>query len=160
MNEDILNDIDLEKSIEQQFALRLDINNAIVRNVTCGTTSQAIVFKTAQNTHYLYVTSQSTMTLGEIKKIVHAMGLEADEFIVPRGDADYFKRIGVEKFKQMFPGKYIMSDGDTSYYETLASYNPALIRLARIKGEIRAYNIAAQKWRKVKDYAYTKMNVI
>lgn len=159
MNDDIFDDIGLERTIGRQFDLKLDIKEVIARNITAGTVTQATVFKTTQNLHYLYMHSQGTLTLGDVQRAVQRMGLEADEFMAPRGDNEYFSRIGIEKFKQLFPGKYIMSEEDTRYYRTLASYNPALVRLAKIKGGILGYDIAGRQWRKIKDYAYTKMKV-
>lgn len=159
MNEDIFHDISLEKIIGREFDLQLDIIEVIARDVTVGITAKGTVFKTPQNTHYLYITSQGGLNFGDVKRIVRSMGLEPDTFLPPRGDTEYFRRIGIEKFKQMFPGKYLMGDDDTRYYETLAAYNPALVRLAKIKGEILGYTIATGQWHKVKPYAYTKMKV-
>lgn len=159
MNEDIFHDINLEKTIGREFDLQLDITDVISRDITVGITAKGTVFKTPQNTHFLHVTSQGTLNFGDVKRIVRSMGLEAEAFLPPRGDQEYFKRIGIEKFKQMFPGKYLMGDEDTRYYETLAPYNPALVRLSKIKGEILGYTIATGQWHKVKSYAYTKMKV-
>ena len=159
MNDAIFNDIAIEEACNRNFDIDLKIQDVIVRGITTGVASQATLFKTAQNTHYLYVSSPSNMTFGDVRKIVQRMNLEAEQFLPPRGDNEYFRRIGVEKFKQMFPGKHLTSDEDIRYYQTLAKYNPALVRISRFKGEINAYTIATQQWRKVKDYAYAKMKV-
>lgn len=159
MNDDILNDIALEKACKRYFNLTLTVEEVIARNVTTGMTARGTLFRTAQNTHYLYVGSQSSLTLGDVQRIVRNMQLEADYFLPPRGDEEYFRRIGVARYKEMFPGKYITSEDDIRYYQTLASYNPALIRIARVKGEIREFTIATQQWKKLKGYAYTKMKI-
>jgi hypothetical protein len=159
MNDDILNDIALEKACKHYFALDISVEEVIVRNVPTGVASRGTLFRTSKNIHYLYIGSQSNLTLGDVQRIVRSMQFEAEIFLPPRKDADYFKRIGIAKYKEMFPGKYITSDDDIRYYQTLAPYNPALVRIARVKGEIRGYDIATQLWRKIKDYAYTKMKI-
>lgn len=159
MNDDILNDIALEKACQVEFGVRLEVGEMIARDIPTGIASKAWLFKTLQNTHYLFVKAEGNLLLADVRAIVRNMQLEADEYLSPRGDADYFKRFGVTRFKELFPGKYITGDEDIWYYQTLAPYNPALVRVARVKGEIRGYDIATRQWRKLKNYAYAKMKI-
>jgi hypothetical protein len=159
MNDAIYDDIAIEQACERAFGIRLNIAEVIVREVTVGPTAKATLFRIGQSTHYLYIASSGVLLLADARQIVHRMGLEADEFMPPHGDKLYFERTGREKFKQMFPGKYIMSDDDTRYYESLSRYNPALIRIAQVKGAVYGYLIAAKQWRKYKDYTYAKVKL-
>ena len=159
MNDDILNDITLEKACQHYFNLSLEVAEVIARNIPTGVAARGTLFRTPQNTHYLYLGSQGNLLLADVQQMVRLMQLEADSFLPPRGDEDYFKRIGTTKFKLLFPGKYITGDEDIRYYQTLALYNPALVRVARVKGEVRGYDIATRKWRKVANYAYAKMKI-
>ena len=156
MNDAIYDDIAIERTCER-FGLKLDIEQVIAREVACGVAARATLFRAGKNVHYLYVSSPTSLLQADVKKIVRSMNMEADEFLPPNGDAEYFRRYGVERFKQMFPGKHITSDMDTRYYETLASYNPALVRISRVKGAIYEYSIAGRTWRKAKDYHYAKI---
>lgn len=150
----------IEQACERYFNCKLTIAEVIIGNVPTGTASHAALFRIGQhNTHYLYVASPSALTLADVSVIVRRMGLEAETFLPPRGDEEYFHRIGVEKFKQMFPGKPILHPEDTRYYESLARYNPALVRIAQVKGQINGYVAASRQWRKVKDYSYSKMKI-
>jgi hypothetical protein len=160
MNDDIYDDIAIERACEAHFGLTLSISEVIVRGVSVGVAPQATLFRTGQNAHYLYITSPSMMVLGDVIQIVQRMGMSAEKYLAPHGDDEYFHRIGVTKFKQLFPGKYITGPEDTRYYESLAKYNPALVRISRVKGEILGYVIAARQWRRVRDYSYSKAKVV
>lgn len=160
MNEEMLGDIAIEKSCKERFGVDFDIAQVIVRGVQTGTASQGSIFKTTNGQVWLYVTSQSPLLLDDVLKIVSRMNLEAEVFLPPNAETDYFTRIGSTKYKALFPGKHITSEDDLAYYKKLAPYNPALVRLGRIKGEIRAYNPQSKAWHKVKDYNYSKIKTI
>lgn len=157
MNDQIYDDTVIERAIDSAFGLRLNISEVIVRDIQTGYTATATVFKTSPNVLYAFIRSQSTMLLADVRKMVRGMNIDAETYLPPHGDAEYFQRIGVQKFKEMFPGKHIMGEDDTRYYQTLAPYNPALVRVARVKGDIRAFQIETKAWRKVKDYAFSKI---
>lgn len=159
MNDDMYSDIKVERACKEFFGLKLDISEVIARDIPTSYTSNAVVFKTSPNVVYIYISSQSKLLLADVKKMVRSMNIDAEKYMPPHGDDDYFKRIGTEKFKAMFPGKHIMSEADTRYYQTLAPYNPALVRVMRIKGDIRGFHFESQSWRKVKDYAFNKISL-
>jgi len=98
--------------------------------------------------------------LADVQKMILRMECEAETYFPPFGEKEYFERIGREKFKALFPGKPIIGEDDLRYYKGLAPYNPALVRLSKIKGEIRAYDHHLKTWRKVKDFHYSKIATI
>jgi hypothetical protein len=157
MNDEIYSDVAIERAIEAAFGLKLNISEVVVREIPTGYTSTATLFKTSPNVLYAFIQSQSGQLLADVRKMVRSMNIDAEGYVPPHGDEEYFKRIGIEKFKTMFPGKHIMSDDDTRYYQTLAPYNPALIRVARVKGDIRAFHFESKSWRKVRDYSFSKI---
>lgn len=159
MNDDIYSDTAIERACQASFGLKLQISEVIAREVPVSYTSVATVFKTSPNVVYVYIASQSKLLLADVKKMIRNMNIDAEAYVPPHQDADYFKRIGTEKFKAMFPGKHIMSEGDIRYYETLAPYNPALVKVARIKGDVRGFQTESQTWRKVRDYAFNKISL-
>lgn len=158
MNEEVFGDIAIEKACKERFGISMDVTEVIVRGVSAGPASQATIFKSANGQVWLLVASQSPLVLDDVQKIVNRMNLEADLYVPPHGEKDYFTRIGSEKFKAMFPGKPIQSEDDLRYYKKLAPYNPALVRLSKIKGEIRGYE--AKNWHKIKDYNFSKIKTI
>lgn len=157
MNDAILDDLAIEKSCKERFGVTVDVTEVIVRAVPVGVATRATVFVTANRQVYVYIASQSGMVLDDVRKIIRRMELEADIFVPPHGEAAYFDRIGRSKFKIMFPGKAIVGEDDLRYYKNLAPYNPALVRLSKIKGEIRGFEVESKSWRKVKDYTYSKI---
>ncbi|HKX72880.1 MAG TPA: hypothetical protein VJM32_02620 [Candidatus Saccharimonadales bacterium] len=160
MNEEIFGDLAIEQASKDRFGVSFAISEVIVRGIQTGVASQATIFKTTNGQMWLFIASQSPLLLDDVQKIVARMNLEAELFCPPHGETDYFSRIGRDKFKGMFPGKPIVSDDDLRYYRKLAPYNPALIRLGKIKGEIRGYNSQSKAWHKVKDYNYSKIKTI
>lgn len=160
MNEEIFGDIAIERTCAERFGVKIDIAEVVARGIQTGVASQGTIFKTTNGQVWLFVASQSPQLLDDVQKIVSRMNVEAEMFYPPHGEADYFTRIGREKFKAMFPGKPIVTDDDLRYYKKLAPYNPALVRLAKIKGEIRGYNLQSKAWHKVKEYNYNKIKTI
>ena len=159
MNDEIFSDIQIEDTCRERFGVGLDIIEVISRAVPVSASAKATLFKAKPSHMYLYIISPSHMLLDDVRKIVQRMNLEADEFLPPFREEDYFERVARDKFKVMFPGKRVSSDEDLRYYKNLAPYNPALVRIAKVKGEVRGFDISTKAWRKVKDYTYAKMKV-
>jgi hypothetical protein len=157
MNDAMLDDMAIEKSCKERFGVTLDIAEAIVRGVPAGVATRATLFATTNHQVYAYIYSQSGLVLDDVRKIIARMQCEAQTFLPPYAEADYFDRIGRQKFKVMFPGKPILGEDDLRYYKNLAAYNPALVLISKVKGEIRGFDVASKSWRKVKDYAYSKI---
>lgn len=157
MSPEVLDDVAIEKNVQDHFAHKLDIAEVIVRGAPVGNSARATIFKTTNGQVYVYIRSQSSLVRDDVQKIIRRMACEAENYLPPRGDKEYFDRIGREKFAALFPGKQIVSEDDLRYYKSIALYNPALVRLSKIKGEIRAFDKQLGMWRKVKDYAYSKI---
>lgn len=160
MNDEVLGDIAIEKTCKDNFGVELTINEIIARDISTGQSSTATVFKATNGQVFVFIASRGSQVLSDVQKIVLRMQCEADVLYPPHGEQVYFDRIGREKFMALFPGKHIVSDDDLRHYRGLASYNPALVRLSRIKGEIRAYDDHLKTWRKVKDYHYSRIATI
>jgi hypothetical protein len=157
MNDAILDDLAIEKACKDRFDVALTVADVIVRAMPVGVAARATLFTTTGRQVYVYVASQGGLVLDDVRKIIQRMQCEAEGFLQPHAEDGYFDRIGREKFKAMFPGKRILGEDDLRYYKNLAPYNPALVLLSRVKGEIRGYEVEAKAWRKVKDYAYSKI---
>lgn len=150
----------IERLVEREFGLSLRVTELVARSIATGYTSTATVFKATPTALYVLINAQGNLLLADVRKIIRHMNMEADAYMPPHGDADYFRRIGEGKFKALFPGKHIMSDEDTRYYRTLAVYNPALVRIAKVNGDIRSYHSESKSWRKVREYSYSKVTLV
>lgn len=149
----------IEQLCKTQFNIDIRVENVIVDDVQTGPNSYATVFQVDQHTLYVLCESDDPMTLSDVKHIVKSMGVEAAAYLAPRADSEYFARYGHEAFLRAYPGRKTETDQEKSYYQTLSPYTPALIKVAKINGEIRRYNSVVSNWQKVLDYSYARMRV-
>jgi len=157
MTDEIYDDIAIERAVQASFGVKLDIKEVVARKVPVSYIANATLFLGASNALYLFIQAEGNLLLSDVRSIVRHMNIDAAEFLPPHGDREYFDRIGRQKFKEIFPGKHITSDDDIRYYRTLAPYHPALIRVERVKGEIRGFHTPTKTWRKMKDYSYSRI---
>lgn len=159
MNDEVYDDMALERIAKERFGFVADIDKVIVRQATVSPTAEATVFLTSKKQLLVYIQAQSKLQLGDVKKIIARMGLKAELFLPPKGQPDYFDVIGREKFREVFPGRSHITDQDIMFYRTMAPYNPALVMIAEVKhGEISEYNRDTRgKWRVAAKFAYRRI---
>jgi hypothetical protein len=159
MNDDIYDDLALEQIAKEKFGLKVDIDKVIVRQIPVSHTAEATVFLTTKKQLFVYVTAQSKLVLGDVKKIVVRMGLKAELFLPPKGEIDYFDEIGRAKFRSVFPSRNNPSHEDIIFYRTLAPYNPALVQIHEvIGGEIKQFDTdSSSGWRIAARFAYRRI---
>lgn len=160
MDTEALDEQSIEKACKEQFGLSMTVGDVVVRNIAVGQATNATVFKSSTGQLYAIVASRGSQLFGDVQKIILRMQAEPESYYPPHGEKEYFDRIAREKFKMLFPGKHIAGDDDLRYYKGLAPYNPALVRLNKVKGEIRAYDAQLKTWRKVKDFSYSRIATI
>lgn len=159
MNGEIYDDFALERICKDKFGLSMDMGQVIARQIAVSPTAEATVFLTSKKQLLVYVSGQSKLLLGDVKKIISRMGLKAELYFPPKAQPDYFDSIGRDKFRDVFPGREHISDEDIIFYRTLASYNPALILISEIRNaEIYQYDRDAKsKWRIATKFAYRRI---
>ncbi|USN96170.1 MAG: hypothetical protein H6797_03770 [Candidatus Nomurabacteria bacterium] len=157
--EAIYDDLALEENTKKLFGLNVDIDSTIVRQVPVSHTAVASVYLTRKKQLYVYISAQSSLTLGDVKKLINRMGLKPELFVPPKGRPHYFDDIGRAHFKAVFPGRANISTSDLTYYRTLAPYNPALVQISEIPtGEIRQFDTDAHgNWRVSAKFAYRRI---
>jgi len=149
----------LERTIKDKFGIDVDLYKPIVFEAPVSHTAEATLFLTNRKQLILYISGQSKLLLGDIKKLVSKMGLRAEVYYPPNGRPHYFDEVGRQKFREVFPGRANISDDDIIYYRTLASYNPALVLIAEVKdGEVYQFdNDSVGHWRVAKKFAYRRI---
>lgn len=159
MNDMIYDDLALEQIAKKQFGLNLDIDKVIVRQAPVSRTATATVFLTTKKQLFAYVSAQSNLTLGDVKKIMARMGLKPELYLPPKGQPNYFDEIGREHVQAVFPGRTHVTEADLIYYRTLAPYNPAFIQINEVlDGEIRQFDVDAHSnWRPFVKFAYRRI---
>jgi hypothetical protein len=159
MNDEIYDDMALERIAKERFGLDIDISQVIVREADVSRSAVATVFLTKKKQLFVYVHGQSRLLLSDVKKIVARMGLKAELYLPPKGQPDYFDAIGREKFREVFPGRGHITHEDIVFYRTLAPYNPALVMIGEVKnGEIYQYDSDTRgDWRLAAKFAYRRI---
>lgn len=143
------------------FGVKLSVDTILYDDIETGNGSYCILFQSKRRAMYALYISTQPQTLRSVRQTVRAMGLEAESYAVPYGDASYFKRKGFEIFKQSYPGRVTWTKQEESFYQTLVDYSPALVKIAKIHGEVRRYNPNYHShWQKVMDIHYQKMKVL
>lgn len=162
MNEDIYDDVAIERIVKDKFGLEIDIAQVIVRQAEVSRVAEATVFLTKKKQLMVYVTGHAKLQLGDVKKIITRMGLKAELYVPPKGQPDYFDTIGREKFREVFPGRGAHTPEDIIFYRTLAPYNPALVIISEVKdGHIYQYDSDARgEWRLAAKFAYRRIKAL
>lgn len=149
----------LEREINAGFGVDMEILQPIVYRVPISRSAEATLFLNNKKQLYLYISGQSKLLLGDIKKTVSRMGLVADIYFPPKGQPRYFEEAALSKFLEVFPGRKNVSDEDLIFYRTLVSYNPALILISEVKnGEIYQFDSDSHtSWRLATKFAYRRI---
>ena len=159
MNDSVYDDLALEQNAKKQFGVGIDIDKVIARQIPVSRTAVATVYLTKKKQLFAYITAQSNLNLGDVKKIVSRMGLKAEQYMPPTHQPNYFDEVGEAHFKAIFPGRSHITSNDLIYYRTLAPYNPALIQIHEVMGgEIRQFDTDTHgNWRTAVKFAYRRI---
>lgn len=151
--------IDLEGTCRAHFGAPLSIKRIIANGLPTGNSSRTTVFETKDHSLYALCTSHIPLTLADIKKIARRMGIEAEKYLPPAFDQQYFYNYGRDAFLAAYPSRKLTPHDDLSYYESLAPYSPALIKISQIKNGLRQFIPIAEQWQPAVTYSYAKVEV-
>ena len=159
MNEQVYDDLALEKNLKAGFGLDAEVDSVIARRFPVSRTAEATLFLTKKKQLLMYITSQSKMLLADVQKIVSRSGLKAESYMPPRNRPNYFDEVGTEKFREIFPGRGHINAQDIAFYRTLTPYSPALILISEVKsGVIYQYDSdATGEWRQHTRFTYRRI---
>lgn len=153
--------VDLEHACQDNFGVQLKIKRIISDDISTSDKSNTTVFETDNHTIYAFCRADSKLTLSDVKHIMKRMGMEVEAFLPPRGIDDYFVKFSRQAFTATYPGRNVgdMTAQQRAFYQDLAPYSPALVRVGRVKGEIREYFAALQRWQRSRPYSYARIKV-
>ncbi len=159
MNDQLYDDVALERQMKESFGVVTEIDSVIARHIPVGRSVDATLFLTNKKQLYLYVNGEAPLLLSDVKKIVNRVGLQAEMYLPPKGRPQYFNEIGTEKFEEIFPGRKVVNEEDVAFYKTLAPYSPALILIREVKnGIIYQYDSdATGGWRPHTKFSYRRI---
>lgn len=144
---------EIERICKEHFQMQLPVSRLIIPDVPADGHTYTTVFESGQ-TLYALCEAEKPITLREVRTIIKQMGMEAEAYYPPDMDGSYFMRFARHAFLSVFPGRDVVDSSDLVYYQTLAPYSPALIRIRKVNGAIRRYNPKAQNWQKTLDFSY------
>ncbi len=156
---DMSDDSSLAQEIDQRFGVALEVDRVIARTIDVGQSAKATLFLSKKKQLYCYIDGPARLVLGDVKKIAARIGLKPETFFPPKAQPHYFDDIGREKFRQVFPDRKAIREGDLTFYRTLAPYTPAFILVQEIKeGTIyQADTDARGGWRPVVKFSYRRI---
>ena len=161
MNDEIYDDMALEQKAKQLFGVSLDIQQVVARSIPVSPTAHATVFYTAKKQLFAYIDGQSRFSLKDVKTIISRMGLSAEIYVPPHGNARYFDEYGADRYREVFPGMSRPTTEDLVYYRTLAPYKPALVLVGEVKdGSIYQYDRDSKSsWRPAAKFVYRRISL-
>lgn len=159
MNDQLYDDVTLERQLKAKFGIDVETESVIARRIPVGRSVEATLFLTTKKQLFLYVDGESRLLLSDVKKIVSRTGLQAEMYMPPKGHPHYFDEIGARKFQEIFPGRRAVNDEDIAFYKTLAPYSPALILIREVKnGIIYQFDSDAMgSWRPHAKFSYRRI---
>lgn len=159
MNELAYDDLALEKAVQSQFGVVVDVDSVIARHFPVGRNTEATLFLTKKKQLFLYIPHSSMQLLSDVQKIVSRVGLKAELYMPPKGRPNYFDEIGTKKFREIFPGRSNITPQDIAFYRTLAPYSPALVLINEVKnGAVYQYDSdSSGGWRLHTKFAYRRI---
>jgi len=162
MNPAIYDDLALEEIAHAQFGVQLDIKQVLVRDIPTSHTTKATVFLTAKRQVYAYIHGRAPLTLGDVRKMIKRMGMIAEAYLPPHRNSQYFESHAEQKFRDVFPGRMVVSDQDLHFYRLLSPYNPALVLIAEVDGGvIKQFDASdSSNWRMAAKFAYKRIKTL
>lgn len=159
MNNDIYDDLALEREAKERFGMPVEVDKVVVRNIDVGRGAKATVYLTKKKQLICYIHGPARLLLSDVKKITSRMGLKVEMYVPPKNHPGYFDEIGREKFREVFPGRGHVTDSDIVFYRTLAPYSPALLLISEVKdGAIyQADTDARAGWRVSAKFMYRRI---
>ncbi len=149
-----------DELIPRVFHVHLPVRSFLFDDIETGPHSYAVLFESGHDTYALIIAEAgSIQTLADVQSIVRGMGLTVQRFFPPGADPEYFYQEGVQHFLKAYPGRKKWARDDIRFYQSLASYPIALVRVSQIKGEVRRFNRRSGVWQRVLEHSFKKIPV-
>jgi len=159
MNDQIYDDYALERLVKEQFGVAAEVDSVIARRIPVGRSAEATLFLTKKKQLFLYIHGEVKFLYSDVQKIVSRVGLTPELYMPPKNRPHYFDEIGTKKFREIFPGRKVVTTEDIAFYRTLAPYSPALVLIQDVKaGMIYQYDSDSKTgWRPHSKFSYRRI---
>ena len=136
------------------FSLPIQVSAILFDDIEGSKESYTTLFSTTKGDVYALTTSDAPLLLVDVRNMMRSMNIEPAAYAAPGGDKGYFMRRGHEAFRNTYPGRSSWSSQEALFYQTLAPYSPALVKVARIKDAVRSFNTSTGRWHKAYEFSY------
>jgi hypothetical protein len=159
MNDQIYDDYALERLVKEQFGVATEVDSVIARRIPVGRSAEATLFLTKKKQLFLYIHGEVKFLYSDVQKIVSRVGLTPELYMPPKNRPHYFDEIGTKKFREIFPGRKVVTTEDIAFYRTLTPYSPALVLIQDVKaGMIYQYDSDSKTgWRPHSKFSYRRI---
>lgn len=149
----------IENLCYKSFKVNLGAENIVALKLNSSKNSFTTIFTTHDKLLYALCVGDEFLQFADVKNIIESMGMVAEKYLPPNADKKYFIKFGEKKFQYHYPSHNKVTPKQTKFYQTLAPYSPALVRIKKIKGPINKYDNLNKKWQKAFDYSYQHIKV-
>ena len=150
---------DIEHLCRDSFGVTLLVKRIVIADLTSSKGTRTTVFESTNGGLYAFSSVTAPLVLADIQKIMTRVGISVERYLPPRGDSEYFLQFGRSAFLDAYPGRRSVEDRETTFYQTLAPYGPALVKIARIKEGLFEFIPVVERWHKKMNYSYNPIEV-
>lgn len=141
--------VEIRALCKRRFKTDIEVRYILFEDISIAKGATATVFSTLDHRIYALCLSDTALSLRDIQHMIKSMGFKAKGYFAPEGDKSYFRRLGYEIFLKAYPARMKWTSEEELYYQTLAPYSPALVRLDGVGRQILRYNEVSNKWQKI-----------
>lgn len=146
--------------IPRLFHVHLPVTRFLGEDIETGPHSYAVLFESGNDTYALLIAAKGTeQTLGDVMRIAKGMGITVQRYFPPAADPLYFYQEGVKHFQEAYPARKQWNKDDIRFYQSMASYSPALLRISSVNGSVRRFNVHSNEWQTAFEYRFRKIPI-
>lgn len=148
-----------EALVRDTFHLHLPVEELLFDDIVTGVDSYAVLFRSKRDLYALFVADNNTQTLGDVKDMMHAMGITPAKILPPHADPQYFIQQAKKHVDLVYPALKITDPSTIRFHQAYAPYAPGLVRIAAISSPIRRYIPQSSRWQSAFDYSFQRIPV-
>lgn len=139
----------LEEFSAKHFATFITVRKVLFDELALSPSATMTVFSTDDNNIYAAIESDTVLRLGDVERLVKEAGFRPTHYAAPQGHKGYFIQHAYNIFTAVYPGRTKWTPDQETYYQLLAPYSPALVKLGGMFGSVRQYNTFGKVWQVV-----------
>lgn len=132
----------------------MQVTDVLFDDIQTGDNSYATIFRTADHKMFILHEDKDPITLFEVQRRMKLLGVKTRGVLSPLGDKTYFTNQGRQIFLQTYPGRTTATDEEKSFYESQSLYNPAIMLVANIPGDLKHYSPRTASWKVIDKYNF------